>query len=208
MFVQRPVCSAVSTVPLRPFHTWQCISRSSAIGCCGESPEWPGRATGARFSACSLLPVARSRKWISLTGLGSVRVRRKQKNNIFRWGCQKHKATHSKTPERSEERLDKPAAKLRCPDVGESVLPCPAETAADMVRAAAEELGETGPGGRGLRLLLPPASRELTAASGAKLRLGLAVEVTREEQRQPGSQVYKPPTRSVCKTSLYRMRMS
>ncbi|XP_034441983.1 F-actin-capping protein subunit beta isoform X2 [Hippoglossus hippoglossus] len=31
-----------------------------------------------------------------------------------------------------EERLDKPAAKLRCPDVGESVLPCPAETVADM----------------------------------------------------------------------------
>ena len=74
-----------------------------------------------------------------------MRVRRKQKKNIFRWGGQKHKATNSKTPVRSEERLDKPAAKLRRPDVGESVLPCPAETVADMVRAAAEELGETGP---------------------------------------------------------------
>ncbi|XP_019963205.1 F-actin-capping protein subunit beta isoform X2 [Paralichthys olivaceus] len=56
----------------------------------------------------------------------------KTKKTSTAGGVKNTRRRTAKTPERSEERLDKPAAKLRCPDVGESVLPCPAETAADM----------------------------------------------------------------------------
>lgn len=107
------------------------------------------------FSDCSLLPVARLRKWISLTGLRSVRERRTKHLNykyIYThkgdergqsFGCSKAKVYSHRWNRASP-------APLR-----------PSQSAADMVRAAVDLVERDGDGARCLVGLLASATLAL-----------------------------------------------
>lgn len=95
------------------------------------------------FSDCSLLPVARLRKWISLTGLGPVRERRTKHLNWKKYTRDERRELlkYSKAKVYSHRWNRAPPAPLR-----------PPQTAADMVRAAVDLVGERW--GRGKRVLV------------------------------------------------------
>lgn len=104
------------------------------------------------FSDCSLLPVARLRKWISLTGLRSGRERRTKHPNY------KHIFAHTRGERRQSFSRSKATVYSRRWNRASPAPLRPSQSAADMVRAAVDLLERDGDGARCLVGLLASAT--------------------------------------------------